>query len=705
MPSGLEFVLTRPGGVIVTLSLVGLWAVAAVQPLLELLGRNAAFLVAQEATTADTLLLVAVLTFGVPVLLALVVELLGRRNVTAGIGLLGGLITLFGGLLFLVVGQLSGWTGRLSAPVALLLAGGVGTVLAAGYLCSRPLRAAVAATAVVAPLVALMFLFATPARSVAFPGFGAPSVPPGLTLPADPPPIVMVVLDELPLATLVDSAGGLQADVFPNFARLADDATLLRNVTTVHGQTSDSVPAMLTSRYPRTDTLPLAADHPNNLFALLADTYRLRVEEPLTQLCAGRCGSSSASFLTRQARLYPDLAVVAGHLFLPAELVADLPPLDQGWRDFRSVAAEAGKEGAVTQRFRAARRDSPVPAFQDFVAGIEATRAPTLHYIHTLLPHSPWRYLPDGTAYADTQPSAGLDRGRWTADPWPVAQGFQRHLLQTQLADRLLGQLLDRLEAQGIYDDALLVVVSDHGASFSPATSLRVISEATLPEIARVPLLIKRPGQAEPEVIDRALETIDLLPTLFDALGAQVPDGLFHGMSAFDTTVPDRGTRRFFGPAGAFEFASPLADIGAAVDRKLQWFSSSPDGFVFGLVPPGRQALLGQAVAESAPAARGGWVVGGSACQGAAPDEDQALPVLFCATVRLDGVATDGVADVALAVDGRVAAVTQVRMQELGTGAARALLPDGARTRDLAQLQLFLVRPDGSLAQIPPATP
>ena len=61
----------------------------------------------------------------------------------------------------------------------------------------------------------------------------------------------------------------------------------------------------------------------------------------------------------------------------------------------------------------------------------------------------------------------GLNReGRWTEDESAVLRAYQRHLLQVRFADALLGDVLAQLRHVGLYDDALVVVTSDHGASF-----------------------------------------------------------------------------------------------------------------------------------------------------------------------------------------------------------------------------------------------
>ena len=46
--------------------------------------------------------------------------------------------------------------------------------------------------------------------------------------------------------------------------------------------------------------------------------------------------------------------------------------------------------------------------------------------------------------------------------------GRQRHLLQLAYVDSLIGDLVQELKAQGIYDDALVVLTADHGISFEP---------------------------------------------------------------------------------------------------------------------------------------------------------------------------------------------------------------------------------------------
>ncbi len=45
-----------------------------------------------------------------------------------------------------------------------------------------------------------------------------------------------------------------------------------------------------------------------------------------------------------------------------------------------------------------------------------------------------------------------------------VQQGYQRHLLQVGYTDAVVGRLLARLDSEGVYDASLVIVVADHGA-------------------------------------------------------------------------------------------------------------------------------------------------------------------------------------------------------------------------------------------------
>src|SRR5207247_355902 len=133
------------------------------------------------------------------------------------------------------------------------------------------------------------------------------------------------------------------------------------------------------------------------------------------------------------------------------------------------------------------RRVAPL----EWLAGISAAdQQPTLYYLHALLPHEPYVYLRSGQQLIDDSFMPGLKPGgAWAEDPWPVTQVYQRHLLQVQYVDRLVGQLVARLKQEGLWDRALVIVTADHGVSFRPGELFKEIDDDTLPDIMSLPLL------------------------------------------------------------------------------------------------------------------------------------------------------------------------------------------------------------------------
>jgi arylsulfatase A-like enzyme/Flp pilus assembly protein TadD len=90
--------------------------------------------------------------------------------------------------------------------------------------------------------------------------------------------------------------------------------------------------------------------------------------------------------------------------------------------------------------------------------------------------------------------------------------------------DEIVGRLRARLEAAGLWNDALLVVTSDHGESLGEHDETGhgfFAYETTL----RVPLIVRGPGVGSGTTVDGTVRTVDLLPTLVELLGLDMPPG------------------------------------------------------------------------------------------------------------------------------------------------------------------------------------
>ena len=291
----------------------------------------------------------------------------------------------------------------------------------------------------------------------------------------------------------------------------------------VVGFTPWALPAMLTGNYPAGARAPSYAEYPDNLFSLFGRSYDVTAYETLTQLCPPRHCTPAVGG-PRQSGLrgvVGDSARVLGQLLQPYAAAFD-PALFIDQTRPRAASGPRSEATSVADfRFKQAAGYNQPARFGDFLAGLKAGDRPALHFLHLLLPHAPWRYLPSGNGYnfrtyGDVFPSERL--------PAPVTElAHRQHLLQVAYTDRLVGQVFDKLKAEGMWDRSLVVMGADHGQGWVPGEPSRALGQRNTPDLLWVPQFIKAPGQDSGVVDDRNWEQVDLLPTVADLAGIQVP--------------------------------------------------------------------------------------------------------------------------------------------------------------------------------------
>lgn len=478
------------------LELAGLSGLAFAAPVLEALGRSPESLIALDAGPGDIVVFALVVALGPALALAAIgaVARLGGRGLRQVlhldlVGVLAGLVA------WRLAADATAWS------VTPLVVTGLVAGALVGVLRHRlPSARTFLRFAAVAPVVFVaQFLAFSPAAALvwhrAVP-VDAEAAAATASLAESGPPVVVVVLDALPTAALLDGTGHIDAELYPALAGLADEASWYRNHTTVAPSTLDAVPALLTGRYPTGTAGPTAVDHPHNLFTLLGGSYDLSVHEEVTFLC-------------------PDTLCPRPEVFAVDDLLSTGRDL---WRD-KLTRREAGVASFIPRATDSRRhgRYAALIAGEDHSPGDR----PGLFFYHLMFPHEPFEFLPDGSLYAGSHPPRGLFAGRWARTGMDVAR--QRFVLQLQAADRQLGDLFASLRAAGTYDDALIVVTADHGNSFEPDEPWRGVSEGNLAEIMWTPLIIKAPGQAGGRIADTNVSSIDVLPTIADILGVDLP--------------------------------------------------------------------------------------------------------------------------------------------------------------------------------------
>jgi hypothetical protein len=529
------------------LNLAVLWTFAVAQPLFDLLKDNPEFFAARGSTGFDIVSFSVLLVVLPPAVLLLVELLVG----VAGSGPRRWVhLALIGVLVALVAAQALKKSLDASDAVLIVLSDAIGAGVAVLYGRVELVRSFLRALSP-APLVFLaLFLFTDPISKLAFPEEAGARTIGGVTRSS----IVVVQLDELPAATLMDDRGRIDRERYPGFAELARDATWFRNATTVYDSSERAQPAIMDGNLPREDRLPTSADHPNSIFSLFAKTHRLHVSDESTSVCSPElCENERGQdgYVDRLKSMTDDLSLVWLHVVSPPKLEARLPSVSETWGDFgggdddQRVAARPRSERArTTLRNLSGGRQI---RFEDWIAGIRAGRRPQLALKQSLLPHVPWQYLSDGRHYRDQAPELipGLSNLVYR-DQGQLDVTLQRHYLQAGFADLELQHLWRRLKQQGLWDNALIVVTADHGIAFQRGVFRhRRLTRDTMGEIANVPLLIKAPGQNKGRISDSFVETVDVLPTILDLLNLD-PRVEMDGRSAFSREVRRRGGIRWF---------------------------------------------------------------------------------------------------------------------------------------------------------------
>ncbi|HEX7150682.1 MAG TPA: sulfatase-like hydrolase/transferase [Thermoanaerobaculia bacterium] len=176
-----------------------------------------------------------------------------------------------------------------------------------------------------------------------------------------------------------------------------------------------------------------------------------------------------------------------------------------------NMVAHAGEAAGRVQR----AGDVTLPVAERWTR--EHAQSPFFFMLHLFEPHSP---------YAAPEPF----RTQYAAQPYDG---------EIAATDALVGRFLDHLRSTGIYDRAVIILLSDHGEGLNDhgeeEHGIFLYREAI-----HVPLLIKLPqSQRAGETVAAPVQLIDLLPTLTKLTGAETPQGL-RGTDILAAVPPSR---------------------------------------------------------------------------------------------------------------------------------------------------------------------
>ena len=491
--------------------ILGLTGLAVTQPLLDLFGRNPEFFVAGNYSAGQIVWFALVVAF-VPPLVGIAVvagaTLVGRP---VGMAVYAAVVALLATTLVLSVLR---WVGVDRAVVMLAFSLGVGAALTLFVVKTRGGTLLVSYLAVANLLFVGSFLFFSPTSELVA-GDGSPDVG-GVDVPPLRAPVVVVVLDEVPAATIMRADGTINAERYPGFAELAAVSTWFRNASSPAqphppGRPRRSSPA----RSPNGEDLPTYGDHPAQ------PVHAARSRRPGAPLRVG------------------DRPVPAGHLRRADP--ASRAPGDRGRLDrLRPPGAARGRcatacrrsttRGAPTASEHRARtrrpsrapvrrriairttkwralaprsdeeRPRPGPRARPTRLGAITAR-PALHVVHVPCPTGPW--VLSRTGVATVVHAAGADATeprRRTEFRSPARVPAAQHAGRRRRR-RWSASWSTSCVRMPAWEDTLLVVTSDHGTNLTPPDIGRDTSPTrNREEVYRVPLFIKAPGQDAGEI-------------------------------------------------------------------------------------------------------------------------------------------------------------------------------------------------------------
>ena len=572
-------------------ALLGLVAIAIAQPIFEVVSNSPEFFPARSTPPLTIVAAIAGLCLGLPLLLLALERIIRLASGRAASAFHGVVVAILVAAIVMPWFRRRGvlsfpWDGSSSVLI------GVGVALI--YSRARGVRQFLTALAPASVVVPLLFFLDPGVKQ----SFVASESAAALQTLERTPPIVVVVFDELPMNSLLDASGQIDAERYPNVGALAREAYWFRNASTVSYTTSYAVPAIVSGRYSNTDkAVPTLRYYPVNLFTALARHYDIFASMRFQQLCPPRACQQNAAIAPDSAQsLLSDLGLVWLHIVLPEKLTEELPPVVGDWMEFGRTPREAPVKG---------NRSGRGGVFAQFVSSID-DRDARLHFIHLVLPHMPLEYVSSGRRYRGPDYQTTMYRGRGLFEGVSAAYAdtlHQRHIAQVGFADRLVGDLIARLRETGAYDKALVIITADHGASYREGRHRRQPrpQQQNVSDVIHVPLLIKLPGQRSGEVVDRIVETVDIFPTILDVLGAKVSLRL-DGHSLIGPSAAGRGRESFFlynrADRPPLAVGDLVADRAASLERKEQRFGRGDLMALY--APPGARHVLGMNASPTA---------------------------------------------------------------------------------------------------------
>lgn len=384
--------------------------------------------------------------------------------------------------------------------------------------------------------------------------------PEGSTVDATHPNVILIVLDTARAENF--SLYGYPHNTTPNIGRFAREATVYTHAISASNYTLSSHASLFTGLMATSH-----GAHPTDP----ADRHRVSGEPGLANGFV-----TLAEILAKRG--YVTAASMANYLFLSQGY-----NLDQGFERFavlsyrcaapsprplfrRLLAGASGQPDETTSAtpyHNAAQVNEDAFHLLDRLARRNQRFFLFLNYMDVHFPYAPpapfdalfpGKGAPiDRDAYFDLR-NAVL-RGDRT-----VTEAERRHLLSQYdgalaYLDGEIGRLLGELKREGVYDNSLIIITSDHGEAFGEKGYIEHGTSLYQDQV-HVPLIVKYPRGGRRGVVEEYVSGVDVMPTVLDVIGSKPPTEI-QGKSLRLMDVPSRAIITESFPRETFQHFGP----------------------------------------------------------------------------------------------------------------------------------------------------
>ncbi len=413
--------------------------------------------------------------------------------------------------------------------VPLATAGALAILAAAGIAAERFLLAATADGAWplrrFAPVVGLGVTLALGSVRLLNP---SPPAPRGMISSAgERPNVVLIVWDTVRADHL--SPYGYERDTTPFLAQLADRATLYRNASAVADMTLPAHGSLFTGMYP--------AWH--GAFVSPRDVSPRPIAKQATTLAEtlSEAGFATAAVAANVGYVSREMGMARGFDTYVSLTEARIfgPGLPHLVRNLLRPLLSAGKANYpfdVTTLTARAVNDVAFRLLDDMAPSGDGF----FLFLNYMDAHGPYRSpAPYFDRFPGRLPGHSAEDFRESlvdalSGQRPPSEAEKQHLTalydgSLSYLDSELERLAEKLEELGVLENTLLVFTSDHGELLGEKELLDH-AVGLHHRLLHVPLIVKYPGAGASPAVRRGVSQVDIFPTITDALGLPVPDGV-----------------------------------------------------------------------------------------------------------------------------------------------------------------------------------